>query len=479
MDSKLSTFSSSRCPLFHFSLFQKAPVLTLVIGGNHEASNYFAELLYGGWLAPNIYFLGYAGVVRFRGLRIGGISGIYKSYDFFKGRSEFPPYSESAKKSTYHQRNVDVFRLRQMSSLDICMSHDWPCGVPASPSQPENDQFSVSANVERLLRVKQHFADEVHAGKLGSPPLTTLLTGLKPRFWFAGHLHVKFPAVVRHKDGAGSETRFLALDKPIPGRDYLHIVHVEDKEPEGAFSHDPEWLAILANTDHLGELSAKQQFMPGPGRGERHDFTPTDEEKVAVLEEFGPLEIDPAAFVPTAPRHNPADGTSSYRQAELFVNPQTVDFCERLGIPDWFQRVKAAGGKLSTPDERPELVGREGDSFVSSKDSSFVDGSPLDRPGGAAGKEDDSFLSANTSVVSTNPDEISLDDPGDFESPEDHDRTPPSTVTDVSPLTKDVSFPEIRSPEAPKRPEATPQGDSAIKRFKRRNASFYQDSEDS
>jgi len=29
-----------------------APVLTIFIGGNHEASNYLQELPYGGWVAP-------------------------------------------------------------------------------------------------------------------------------------------------------------------------------------------------------------------------------------------------------------------------------------------------------------------------------------------------------------------------------------------------------------------------------------------
>ena len=37
---------------------KKAPILTIFIGGNHEASNYLQELTYGGWVAPNIYFLG-------------------------------------------------------------------------------------------------------------------------------------------------------------------------------------------------------------------------------------------------------------------------------------------------------------------------------------------------------------------------------------------------------------------------------------
>ena len=48
------------------------------VGGNHEAANYLWELYYGGWAAPDIWFLGYAGVVSFGGVRIGGLSGIYK-----------------------------------------------------------------------------------------------------------------------------------------------------------------------------------------------------------------------------------------------------------------------------------------------------------------------------------------------------------------------------------------------------------------
>ena len=55
-----------------------APVLTVFIGGNHEATNYLQELAYGGWVAPNIFYLGYAGVVEVNGVRIGGLSGIYK-----------------------------------------------------------------------------------------------------------------------------------------------------------------------------------------------------------------------------------------------------------------------------------------------------------------------------------------------------------------------------------------------------------------
>ena len=90
------------------------PILTIFIGGNHEASNYLQELAYGGWVAPNIYYLGYAGVVRFGGIRIAGMSGIFKGHDYLKGHLEKPPYTNSTKRSAYHVRSLEVFRLKQV-----------------------------------------------------------------------------------------------------------------------------------------------------------------------------------------------------------------------------------------------------------------------------------------------------------------------------------------------------------------------------
>lgn len=73
----------------YYSGKRKAPCLTLVIGGNHEASNYMWELYHGGWLAENIYYLGAAGCVRVNGMRIVGASGIYKDHDYTKGKLFF------------------------------------------------------------------------------------------------------------------------------------------------------------------------------------------------------------------------------------------------------------------------------------------------------------------------------------------------------------------------------------------------------
>ncbi|KAB1997053.1 hypothetical protein ES319_D13G274900v1 [Gossypium barbadense] len=69
----------------YYSGQEVAPVPTIFIGGNNEASNYLWELYYVGWAAPNIYFLGYAVVVKFGNIRINGLSGIYNARNYCLG----------------------------------------------------------------------------------------------------------------------------------------------------------------------------------------------------------------------------------------------------------------------------------------------------------------------------------------------------------------------------------------------------------
>lgn len=47
----------------------------------------FITRYYGGWAAPNMYFLGYAGVIKFGDIRIGGLSGIYNERHYKLGSS--------------------------------------------------------------------------------------------------------------------------------------------------------------------------------------------------------------------------------------------------------------------------------------------------------------------------------------------------------------------------------------------------------
>ncbi|XP_039450296.1 lariat debranching enzyme [Culex pipiens pallens] len=316
------------CTFYKYYSGEKvAPVLTIFIGGNHEASNYLQELPYGGWVAPNIYYLGYAGVVNVKGVRIGGISGIYKGHDYLKGRFEFSPFNESTKRSVYHIRQLDVFRLKQLSpKVDILLSHDWPRGI------------TDFGNKNQLLRFKPHFREDIEDNKLGSPPCEDLLMTLRPPYWFAAHLHCKFSALVQHDEG--ESTKFLALDKCLPKRRFLQVLEIETaEEGKAELKYDLEWLTILSLTNHLISIKGINGYMPGEGGSERFNFTPTEEEKNAILERFqNDLRI-PQNFTRIAEPYNPSAGTDFdlVEQPKAFINPQTTEFCNKLNLDDPLQ----------------------------------------------------------------------------------------------------------------------------------------------
>lgn len=324
----------------YYSGEKTAPILTLFIGGNHEASQPLRELYYGGWAAPNIYYMGAAGVVQYGGIRIGGMSGIYKSHDYKMGHFERPPFDNSSLRSVYHVRNVDIYRMKCLSKcdsrVDVIASHDWPLGI------------EQHGNTEELLRKKPYFRAEVERNDLGSPPSREVLDVVQPKWWFAAHLHVKFLATVKHQSGDSKTvadtatiaaqlipsqvmtkeakspskatqqpiieessnmtnsddravddppgdtaatnddtkktefhglestcsvepdltdlmTKFLALDKCLPRRQYLSILHIEresSSKEDLRLEFDPEWLAILRKTHKLNCTERKRVDIP-------------------------------------------------------------------------------------------------------------------------------------------------------------------------------------------------------------------------
>ncbi|KAK6345923.1 hypothetical protein TWF730_010263 [Orbilia blumenaviensis] len=166
-----------------------APIPTLFVGGNHEASSHLFELNLGGWVCPNIYYMGGTGVVNVNGIRIAGVSGIYNENNYKRPRYEKPPFDDRSMRSAYHYRAHELFKLNALSGdVDIFISHDWPEGI------------TKYGNEGKLLAVKQHFRKEVAEGRLGSPPLMGILRKLRPTYWFAAHMHIKFPAVIDHEE---------------------------------------------------------------------------------------------------------------------------------------------------------------------------------------------------------------------------------------------------------------------------------------
>jgi lariat debranching enzyme len=178
-------------------------------------------LPHGGWVASNIYYMGFASVVNFGGLRIGGWSGIFKQQDYMKselkysinnkpfslGHHEAPPFERGQQISAYHVRAIEKFRLellenKDLNCLDVFMTHDWPVGI------------TKFGNEAQLLRYKKYFANDIKNNCLGNPHSRQLLPKIRPRHWFAGHLHCKFEANVVHEENGGT-TEFLALHKCV------------------------------------------------------------------------------------------------------------------------------------------------------------------------------------------------------------------------------------------------------------------------
>lgn len=243
-----------------------APVLTIFIHGNHEASNYQLELPFGGWVAPNIYYLGFASVINFRQqLRIGGFSGIYSRHSYHSGHHETIPLNSSTIRSVYHCRDYELYQLLHIEQpIDIFLTHDWP-----------ND-ITAYGNCNKLLKKKPYFRTEVQEHRLGNPAHELLLWKLRPAYWFSAHLHVKFVSLVKYDDDDSICTQFLALDKVVPNRKYLQILDIpilsnssslySKNATSSEISYDPEWLAILQKTLPLFPIQPTSyplsQFLP-------------------------------------------------------------------------------------------------------------------------------------------------------------------------------------------------------------------------
>ena len=220
-------------------------------------------------------------------------------------------------------------RLKQLSDNppDIMLSHDWPNGV------------TDYGDVDKLLRFKKHFREEIEQNRLGSPPARDILDTVKPEFWFSAHLHCKFAAIIPHQN-TQQTTKFLALDKCLPRRQFLQVVEIGDPVGEDdsvVMKYCPTWLAILRSTNHLLSVERRSRYTPGPGGKERWDFRPTEEEVSEVKKLLkDDLEV-PYNFEQTALAYKETGGKLNMRNVpkpQPTTNNQTTEFCAALGIHD-------------------------------------------------------------------------------------------------------------------------------------------------
>lgn len=417
----------------YYSGTRTAPYLTVFIGGNHEASNYMWELYYGGWAAPNIYYMGAANVIRLGPLRIAGLSGIWKGYNYRKPHFERLPYNNDDVRSIYHVRELDTRKLLQLrSQVDIGLSHDWPKGM------------EWKGDYAQLFRFKPYFEQDAKNGQLGSVAATTVLERLRPRYWFSAHMHARFTATWQHDEGVelptnepveavapittnkdetdlqmgdtpsipapkneaeidldldddvetraqapqptqdangaaqeksndvrsllpevfarssapsgfaappdmpfpreitNKTTKFLALDKCLPGRHFLQLLEIAPHSPSGfqrphKLEYDAEWLAITRVFASDLQLGTPDALVP-QNKGDVY-YGPLIEDAMAWVDEKlvkqGKMVV-PEDFVQTAPVYDPSTGINVVGGPQEYSNPHTQAFCDLLQIPNPF-----------------------------------------------------------------------------------------------------------------------------------------------
>lgn len=180
----------------YYSGARKAPYLTIFVGGNHEASNHLWELFYGGWVAPNIYYMGAANVIRLGGVRIAGMSGIWKGYDYRRPHFERLPYNQDDIRSIYHVREIDTRKLLQIrTNVDIGISHDWPKTI------------ELHGNKNWLFKNKPDFEQESKSGTFGNEAAKLVMDRLRPAYWFSAHMHCKYAATKVYKDSDSKDLK--------------------------------------------------------------------------------------------------------------------------------------------------------------------------------------------------------------------------------------------------------------------------------
>ncbi len=212
----------------------------MFVGGNHEAARYLSEFPDGGFVAPNIYYLGTSGVVQCGGLRIAGISGIYHAEDYYQPYEIPSVWDRGEGKRACHMRAYDIGRLLQIREpVDIVMSHDWPCNV-----------FDMISDKQSVLDFFAHNPQvELERETFGSLPLRSLVAKLQPRFWICAHMHRKWEATIKHDD-TGRTTNFIALGKVAGNPDdpeSYYATTIPSTTTSFDIKYDPEWLNILSS----------------------------------------------------------------------------------------------------------------------------------------------------------------------------------------------------------------------------------------
>jgi predicted phosphodiesterase len=180
------------------------------IAGNNEDFEALHDTPDGLQLAPNVHYLGRAGVKELHGLRVGYLSGIHAPR-FYEQPLKRPRSLDTAKQAGYF-RVPEVETVMGVRDVDVLLVHEWPRGLP---------QRAQEQGVPPGRTLPSYW--------IGNPITRRVVETVHPKWALCGHSHRAF-AVTMGGQGGRPMTRVACLDQAARPEESVFWMELRGRE---------------------------------------------------------------------------------------------------------------------------------------------------------------------------------------------------------------------------------------------------------
>lgn len=178
------------------------------IGGNHEPYGYL-DTVGAGALTKNVNYMGRVGVLERGGLRIAGLSAIFRPELLTVARPGPEEIGQRSNKAYIGFTETEVDAVLALERVDVLLLHDWPAGLVRAEEMP-----AMRARAARLGY------DEI-----GNDYARLVIEALRPRLVLCGHMHTRHRATIEFGDGG--QARVCCLSEVAAGADAIAVFEVD------------------------------------------------------------------------------------------------------------------------------------------------------------------------------------------------------------------------------------------------------------
>lgn len=145
------------------------------IGGNHEPYGFLDNFPSGKEIAPNFNYLGRVNTINLFGLKIVGVSGIYKP-DLFTFRPSIDEIETNSNKKYISFTEAEIEQALNYQNTDILIMHEWATNI---------------IKKEHLIKLQQRYSN-IKYEQVGNEYALLLIEALQPKLVLFGHMHLKY-----------------------------------------------------------------------------------------------------------------------------------------------------------------------------------------------------------------------------------------------------------------------------------------------